>query len=74
MMNQVYTDADLQLDLQLYEGDVTLQEYAERSSEYCEAFRQFCREYGLQTDEKAAGRFFDWMLEQEEQAHTDGLD
>ena len=74
MMNQVYTDAELQLDLQLYEGDVTLQEYAERSPEYREAFRQFCREYGLQTDEKAAGRFFDWMLEQEEQAHTDGLD
>lgn len=74
MMNQVYTDTDLQLALQLYEGDVTLQKYAERSPEYCEAFRQFCREYGLQTDEKAAGRFFDWMLEQEEQAHTDGLD
>lgn len=74
MMNQVYTDADLQLDLQLYEGDVTLQEYAERSPEYREAFRQFCQEYGLTADEKAAGRFFDWMLDQEERAHTDELD
>lgn len=74
MMNQVYTNADLRLDLQLYEGDVTLQEYAERSPEYCEAFRQFCQDYGLTADGKAAGRFFDWMLEQEEQAHTDGLD
>ena len=74
MMNQVYTDADLQLDLQLYEGDVTLQEYAERSSEYREAFRQFSQEYGLTADEKAAGRFFDWMLDQEERAHTDELD
>ena len=74
MMNQVYTDADLQLDLQLYEGDVTLQEYAKRSPEYREAFRQFCQEYGLTADEKAAGRFFDWMLDQEERAHTDELD
>ena len=74
MTNQIYTNADLQLDLQLYEGDITLQEYAERSPEYCEAFRQFCQDYGLTADGKAAGRFFDWMLEQEEQAHTDGLD
>lgn len=74
MTNNVYTNADLQLDLQLYEGDVNLKEYAERSSEYREAFRQFCQEYGLTADEKAAGRFFDRMLEQEEQAHTDGLD
>ena len=49
MTNQIYTNADLQLDLQLYEGDITLQEYAERSPEYCEAFRQFCQEYGLTT-------------------------
>jgi len=74
MTNNVYTNADLQLDLQLYEGDVTLKEYAERSPEYREAFRQFCQEYGLTADEKAAGRFFDRMLEQEEQAQTDGLD
>lgn len=74
MTNLVYTNADLRLDLQLYEGDVTLQEYAERSPEYREAFRRFCQKYGQTVDEKAAGRFFDWLLEQEEQAHTDGLD
>ena len=69
-----YTDADLQLDMHLYNGETPLKEYIERSPEYREAFGQFCQEYDLSTDEKAAERFFDWLLEQEEEAHTDGLD
>ena len=69
-----YTNADLQLDLRHYDGEIPLKEYIERSPEYRETFCQFCQEYDLPADEKAAERFFDWLLEQEEEVHTDGLD
>ena len=37
-------------------------------------FQKFCKENNLQEDEAAANKFMDWLLEQEEKAHTDGLD
>ncbi len=69
-----FTDADLQSELQHYNGEIPLKEYIDRSPECRETFRRFCQEYDLPADEKAAERFFDWLLEQEEEAHTDGLD
>ena len=73
-MNTTFTDADLRLYLQLYEGGITLQQYSERHAEHREAFRQFCQDSGLRPSEQAAERFFDRLLEEEEKAHTEGLD
>lgn len=73
-MNTTFTDADLKLDLQFYEGGITLQQYAERHAEHREAFWQYCQDSGLRPSEQAAERFFDHLLRQEEKAHTDLLD
>ena len=73
-MNTTFTDADLRLDLQFYEGGITLQQYAERHAEHREAFRQYCQDSGLRPSGQAAERFFDHLLRQEEKAHTEGLD
>ncbi len=73
-MNTSFTDADLSLDLQFYEGNITLKQYAERHTEHQEAFLQFCQDSGLRPSEQAAERFFDRLLRQEENAHTEGLD
>ena len=73
-MNTTFSDADLKLDLQFYEGGITMQQYAERHAEHQEAFRQYCDSSGLRPSEKAAERFFDSLLRQEENAHTEGLD
>ncbi len=73
-MNTTFTDADLKLDHQLYEEGITLQQYAEHHTEHQETFRQFCQDSGLRPSEQAAERFFDHLLRQEENAHTEGLD
>jgi len=73
-MNTTFTDADLSLDLQFYEGNITLQQYSERHAEHREAFRQFCQDSGLRPSEKAAEQYFDRLLKEEEKAHTEGLD
>ena len=73
-MNTTFTDADLMLDFLLYEGGITLQQYAERHAEHREAFRQYCQNSGLRPSEQAAEQFFDRLLKEEEKAHTEGLD
>ena len=73
-MNTTFTDADLRLDLQFYEGGITLQQYAERHAEHREAFRQYCQDSGLWPSGQAAEQFFDRLLKEEEKAHTEGLD
>ena len=73
-MNTTFTDADLRLDLQFYEGSITLQQYAEHHTEHQETFRQFCQDNGLRPSEQAAEQFFDRLLKEEEKAHTEGLD
>lgn len=73
-MITTFTDADLMLDFLLYEGEITMQQYAERHAEHREAFRQFCQDSGLRPSEQAAERFFNRLLRQEENAHTEGLD
>lgn len=73
-MITTFTDADLMLDFLLYEGEITMQQYAERHAEHREAFLQFCQDSGLRPSEQAAERFFDHLLRQEEKAHTDLLD
>lgn len=73
-MITTFTDADLRLDLQFYEGGITLQQYAEHHTEHQETFRQFCQDNGLRPSEQAAEQFFDRLLKEEEKAHTEGLD
>ena len=74
MLQLQFTDADLSLDFLLYEGDITLKQYAERHAEHREAFQQYCDSSGLRPSEKAAEQYFDRLLRQEEKAHTEGLD
>ena len=74
MLQLQFTDADLKLDLQFYEGGITLQQYAKRHAEHREAFRQFCQDSGLRPSEQAAEQYFDRLLKEEEKAHTDLLD
>ena len=73
-MNTTFTDADLRLDLQFYEGGITLQQYAEHHTEHQEAFQQYCESSGLRPSEQAAEQYFDRLLKEEEKAHTEGLD
>jgi len=73
-MITTFTDADLMLDFLLYEGGITMQQYAERHAEHREAFRQYCQDSGLRPSEQAAEQFFDRLLKEEEKAHTEGLD
>lgn len=74
MLQLQFTDADLRLDFLLYEGNITLKQYAERHTEHQEAFLQYCQESGLRPSEKAAEQYFDRLLKKEEKAHTEGLD
>lgn len=73
-MITTFTDADLMLDFLLYEGGITMQQYAERHAEHREAFRQFYQESGLRPSEQVAEQYFDRLLKEEEKAHTEGLD
>ena len=73
-MITTFTDADLRLDLQFYEGNITLKQYAERHTEHQEAFLQFCQDSGLRPSEQVAEQYFDRLLKEEEKAHTEGLD
>ena len=73
-MITTFTDADLMLDFLLYEGEITMQQYAERHAEHREAFRQFCQDSGLRPSEQVAEQYFDRLLKEEEKAHTEGLD
>lgn len=63
------------LDELVYEEKITRVDYIRHhSQEMIDNFRKFCKENNLQEDEAAANKFMDWLLEQEEKAHTDGLD
>ena len=73
-MITTFTDADLMLDFLLYEGGITMRQYAERHAEHREAFRQFCQDSGLRPSEQVAEQYFDRLLKEEEKAHTEELD
>ena len=60
------------LQKQLLEGKITWMEYIEQS-EHSNEFRQYCQDKGLSENEQTAQQFWDWMQEQEKQAHIDGL-
>ena len=63
------------LDELVYEGKITRLEYIyHHSQEMIDEFKDYCSQNGLKEDETAANKFMDWQLEQEEKAHTDGLD
>ena len=60
------------LQKQLHEGKISWLEYIEQS-EHGEEFRKYCESKGLAADNQTAQQFWDWMQEQEKQAHIDGL-
>lgn len=62
------------LEIQLFDGEISLLEYLQQSPEYCADFKQFCDDYGLMVNEESANRFQDWLLYSEEDDHIDGLD
>jgi len=62
------------LEQRLYNGEITLLECIQKSEEHRDLFERYCTERGLTPDDKVAGLFLDWVLEEEEKAHTDMLD
>ena len=59
----------------LYNEKITWLEYIyHHSQEKIDAFKEFCREKGLQENEESATAFSDYELKCEEDAHTDSLD
>ena len=58
------------LQKQLHEGKITWLEFIGQS-EHSEEFRKYCESKGLVADNQTAQQFWDWMQEQEEQAHIE---
>lgn len=58
------------LQQQLHEGKITWLEFIGQS-EHGEEFRQYCDENGMKATERTAQQFWDWMQEQEKQAHIE---
>ncbi len=56
------------LQKQLHEGKITWLEFIGQS-EHSEEFRKYCESKGLAADNQTAQQFWDWMQEQEKQAH-----
>ena len=59
----------------LYKGEITQLEYIyHHSQERIDNFKAYCQKRGIQEDETAARAYMDWLLKQEENAHTELLD
>ena len=58
------------LQQQLHEGKITWLEFIGQS-EHSEEFRKYCESKGLAADNQTAQQFWDWMQEQEKQAHIE---
>lgn len=58
------------LQKQLHEGKITWLEFIGQS-EHSEEFRKYCESKGLVADNQTAQQFWDWMQEQEKQAHIE---
>lgn len=58
------------LQKQLHEGKITWLEFIGQS-EHSEEFRKYCESKGLSENEQTAQQFWDWMQEQEKQAHIE---
>ena len=59
----------------LFKGEITQLEFIyHHSQEKIDDFKAYCQKCGLQKDEKAADAYTDWLLKQEENAHTELLD
>lgn len=58
------------LQKQLHEGKISWLEYIEQS-EHGEEFRKYCESKGLAVNNQTAQQFWDWMQEQEKQAHIE---
>lgn len=56
------------LQKQLHEGKITWLEFIGQS-EHSEEFRKYCESKGLAANNQTAQQFWDWMQEQEKQAH-----
>ena len=69
-MNTEETTMEELLQKQLHEGKITWLEFIGQS-EHSEEFRKYCESKGLVADNQTAQQFWDWMQEQEEQAHIE---
>ncbi len=63
------------LEEMLFKGEITQLEYIyHHSQERIDNFKAYCQKRGIQEDDTAAAAYMDWLLKQEENAHTDLLD
>jgi hypothetical protein len=59
----------------LHNGEITTLDYVCHQSEQMkQQYIDYCKERGLQQDEKSAHTFLEWSLNLEEKEHTDYLD
>lgn len=59
----------------LFKGNISRLEYIyHHSQERIDNFKDYCQKRGLQEDETAASNYMDYLLKQEEDAHTEMLD
>jgi hypothetical protein len=70
MNTEETTMKELLLQKQLHEGKITWLEFIGQS-EHGEEFRKYCEENGMKATERTAQQFWDWMQEQEKQAHIE---
>lgn len=64
-----------ELEEKLYNGEISRKEFIEHhSEEWIEDFKKFCKGKNIPEDDDAAEKYFAHRLEQEEKAHTEGLD
>lgn len=63
------------LEQLLYEGKITRLEYIyHHSQEMKDEFSDFCRQNNLEENDESAEKFWDNLLQMEEEAHINGLD
>lgn len=71
----IYTSKEATLDEMLYNGQISKVGYINRYSPEClQNYHLFCMKRGYVKDDYSADLFFDYMLSEEERAHTELLD
>ena len=74
-MAQQSSNHEVELLEQLNQGEISKKEYINRHSEEMQHdFEDFCNQKDLQQTEESADQFMEYLLVQEQQAHTDLLD
>lgn len=67
-----YNDKTLKDFLQ--NKDITFLQYMYHHEQRRHDFESFCARNCMQVDERAAAKYFDYLLKSEEDSHVDGLD